>query len=562
MNPHGPLAIPGPPVNPAVFAQFNVNASTDLATITPAWIGAWAYVATQRCGYMAVPVGKGDIAGTGVDWKRDPATSDPAWASQAAWYIGTAGSDDATGADAAHPLRTYSEVQKRLSDNELTSALTTVTFLDAAGSITADLRLKSKDQGLVVQGTPVQVGAADTVAAYTDRVFAANTWCNLTATTLASFAPLLGNRIRLTSGTHVGAIAWVASANPEGSGVKTARVSPFMTRGANGAVGSKVNPSPGDTFVVESVPDCLTIEIILRGPRNAYGVATATAVNSLIVQDLGASVASRFDCFADGTALASLPLIRGCFLNNPQMPYAGSYSPTVETSRVLGELELCWFLYSGCLVGGVGSLGAIFIQGTPRFPWFQDCLFQNMGLTVGGGAYFERCGSFDCTAFNGKAVYVMMGAQATFDSGHCGAGNTIGLHVENGGRVFWQTTKPSFVGTTATIRTPLGDFVWADAPLSLNQRSGTGVLSTGGTATVTSKNMPASARITATPQGAPSGTGSPGTLSVVSSANLGTATASFNVQSYAAGAALTTDRTNFDWAWQIDGAAPGGLWPL
>ena len=128
MQPHGPLAIPGPPVNPAVFAQFNVNASTDLATIAPAWIGAWAYVTTQGCGYMAVPVGHGDVAGTGVDWKRDPATSDPAWRNQATWFLATTGSDDATGIDAANPLATVEELQARWGVNVQLSVSTVVQF--------------------------------------------------------------------------------------------------------------------------------------------------------------------------------------------------------------------------------------------------------------------------------------------------------------------------------------------------------------------------------------------------------------------------------------------------
>jgi hypothetical protein len=71
--------------------------------------GQSVYVLSRFRNYVSVPLGNGDEAGTGNEWKSDPSTSSPGQRTIATWFISNAGSDDNSGAVIGSPLATGRE---------------------------------------------------------------------------------------------------------------------------------------------------------------------------------------------------------------------------------------------------------------------------------------------------------------------------------------------------------------------------------------------------------------------------------------------------------------------
>ena len=82
------------------------------------WVRSVGGLFVYRRGTSLMPDGTtvvGSVFGDGV-WLRLTGTSDPMWQSQTDWYVdpaSSAASDENSGADAAHPVRTIDEVRRR-----------------------------------------------------------------------------------------------------------------------------------------------------------------------------------------------------------------------------------------------------------------------------------------------------------------------------------------------------------------------------------------------------------------------------------------------------------------
>ena len=194
------------------------------------------------------------------------------------WYLdGTIGDDANNGTTALTPLKTGAELARRLGPYALWGQSVTVHIL---GTGIAD--------GLILRGSMLVAGThcdvlghptllidSGTVAAYQAANHATPTASQLKTTGIADWAPYQWARLRFTSGTAVGAIAWIARSNPAGVGADVARISrPYRINAASlNTMPQSVVPAPGDAVLVESIPSVPSLDIQIDGPCLTTNVA-------------------------------------------------------------------------------------------------------------------------------------------------------------------------------------------------------------------------------------------------------------------------------------------------
>ena len=209
----------------AVDPIANIAAFAGFAGVVSTWPeGTKKYVQTVRDtftlirtsapmatdGITVVPAGPANTY-----WIRDliPASS---WGKQTTWYVNPAavGSDEASGVDQAHPLKTFAEWKRRVGR---TIRVVMVVNLVAAIPITdpIDFNVDAADgASLSIIGVLAPL-AAGTITAVTQRNPATNTPNNVTDAGQA-WGPLLGKLIRFTMAG--GAYAWAWAVKDLGGG--------------------------------------------------------------------------------------------------------------------------------------------------------------------------------------------------------------------------------------------------------------------------------------------------------------------------------------------------------
>jgi len=206
-----------------------------------------------------VLVSKG--AGLPPDWDTIGAPLNSYYAAnwtQAVWYLDKVlGNDGNSGDNPARALKTGAELARRLGPYAIWPQ-----------SVTIHVMQNGLDDPLVVQGvltTPqtfvdvvgyTLVTASGTVATYSGIDHATPKAPQLTAGAIANWTPYIGQQLYLSSGASATAISWVATANPNGAGMATARTPRWAVTNQTSlyATYSVVAPTPGDGFSVRTLP--------------------------------------------------------------------------------------------------------------------------------------------------------------------------------------------------------------------------------------------------------------------------------------------------------------------
>jgi hypothetical protein len=505
------------------------TSSTDLATPAFANIpeGVGVYVLSRGRIYWSVPVGTGDLAGTGNDWKSDATTSKPDFQLQATWFIdGTIGDDDGTGIDAAHPLASGDELMARLQGGKFVLSVAMVITISGTTAIPRLILqpfAATTAASMRISGVPTATLLATTIAVYTPA--AANTPVKLTATgvidwatagpggtSLVCDAATRNCRFTMTNGPAVGAHFWGAKAAPDaGDPASVLRVHD-MAPSPIGLVGiATVAPANGDAFVVESLPSVQVLDIDFRGQSNG-DVFNTVYTPSLRVENLAlkyCTVSGYDSLFAPSTMV-----MFGCSIQN-------LFAPT-GFNQAFGGLTVagCWVnatSIGNCLIGWgllttvgksvTGTLVRLTIGPGSNVQTGHNTV-QGTSLNVLGALYISAGTEFICDA-TGPGITCV--GTVLIASGLRGYGNTTyGMVVKNGARFQYGSTLPTLTGTLgdAQIANNGGTALvlpWSAMPWNDGVYFGTAQLGAGGTVTVAVPYLAAGQKITLgrnTPAGA------------------------------------------------------------
>jgi hypothetical protein len=403
--------------------------------------GETVWVRSVRCAFV-YRIGSGmtpdgiSVVGSAFSpglWVRLPGSSDRSWSSQLSWYIdpaNPAASDENTGADAAHPLKTAAEYDRRNSD--LTKLvgdyhyylISNVVFPDyfrlsgiapdgsvhhVHGSATpghGKTVLYASVAGITARTAMVE--ASNIRPAITDAVIPTGTWAG------AGFISNMAHtnfRIRFTSGAASGAICWPLK--DEGAGkVDTTPLSlapaDLFTGYWSSTLPATVTPSVNDKFVVESLVEVDDLRLEMRPTRNYSGVNVSTV--SIFVDSVMTG-ASLLSASSYGT-------------NDVIIVFWGCVNP------VIGNTAGSIFLLASVCPGGFPGIA------NSAFYWQCGILFPitpNAGgvVNIAKSTMAQGCAVVRC--IDGGSANV---AQAcSFDSVNYGIqviGEAAGIELENG----------------------------------------------------------------------------------------------------------------------------------
>jgi hypothetical protein len=550
-------------VGAGAFAQFTVAQSTDLATIAPAWVGAWAYVDSQRVGYMAVPMGTGDMAGIGVDWKRDPATSDPRWLMQATWSINPAtGNNDASGVDDANALASYDEWVARVNGPDLLLSVgMTVRILGDIPRFVARPVYASIAAFLHVEGVPLATLLTSTILLYTPAAgnhpvkFTANGVADWSiagpgATSLVSDAATRNARGRFITGVAAGAYFFGAKVAPDPGDAATVLRIHYVASNPNGPTGvATVVPANGDGFVFESLPTIGALDIIASGAVNSDTRSTVFTP-ALRVQSLRLNFAS-LQMYGAITA-PSTDVLFGCIVHNLTAPLghqqnAGGLIAVGCWANVssLGNCTVGWSLITTLGKSVVTNLARITINPGGGEVQTGHNTVQGTSFNVLGSLWISAGTEYICDWQGAANSAVIATGTVLISSGLNGYGGAnFGIQLKNGARVSYPDGgTPAVTGAAGDVQIlnnggPAIVLPYAALPWNDGVYSGTDTLGVGGIKVTTVPNWQAGQAIVFsfnTPAGIP------GT-------KLSVPTATRAATQFVVNSDLATDRSTYDWA--------------
>lgn len=244
------------------------------------------------------------------------------------WYLdAVTGNDQNDGLTPATALQSGIELQRRLGPQARWTASVAI-HVGTGGVNSLCLRGETVDAGVSVDiiGTPTLVADAGTVSAYTAMDHVTPRSPTLTCTGVTDWTPYVGKRVRLTSGTNIGACTWILKANPDALGLNVARTSAWYKTNdivPTSAMTSTGAPSVGNTVVVEDLPLVSNIELDLTGkaalPGGNAWPQRQYSIRSLMINTLGQrSSCDKID--------AERGVVFGCrltFLNAENRLYSG-----------------------------------------------------------------------------------------------------------------------------------------------------------------------------------------------------------------------------------------------
>ena len=534
LSPSGPYLTAPEVANLADLAAFR-DVSSDLVWVE-SLLCYWHLNATSALAPDGITV---IAAATAGNWERIVETTAPDWLAEAAWVIDPALGDDENEGDAASPLATFDELNRRLSVGSIQQD-TVVTVVAGAVCDHCVLDVDAGDFTFTIEGEPTTV-TTDTIATYTDRNHATPAPPLLTASGIADLTPYEGMRVRVTDGAQVDAICWIGTVDPGGAGTNVARVCRFAQ-----VFGTAVDPPDGSAFVIETLPFLgHHVSILIRTKSEAFNN------NVLSVKSVG--LGSHVEIGSQSAGY----MVDGCDFNSAAALVSdfSSISPTVSAAfctraqfrgsaaRFLFDIGVFTFL-SRVTLFPVSKLNGVQLSGMlGDGAGFSSNLPPKLQLTTSNSQVFDAP----------IAIELGNGANVLTTSGLSGDGNGVGLNIgaatagySDNSDFSWNTAgnKPNLQGTTADIRIEGATdqlLSWADTPFNGDEQHGVGTL-VGGTATVTARN--ASVRgVTvskATPAGNPQGQLSAPTASRT--------TTQFVVNAIdATGALLASDTSTFDW---------------
>ncbi len=409
---------------------------------TPDWV--WVSSATSVGCYWhrnvdstLVPDGITVVAAIGGGrWERCVPSTSPVWLVQATWYVNPLIGNDEAGGGILAPLRTVAELNRRLSVGPIGQA-TTVWIIGSAVMPEAHLAVDTDGYLFTVRGLLTASGTGS-IGTWTTRNHATPEATLITDPVVGDWTPYEGSRIDITSGASVGAVGWVAAANPHGAGLQVAATDIFGSPPTSGnAYRPAILPlANGNTYTRRELAAFPVVNSLALTQRPGRGPRSVNDQQAFWVQDLmiGGVTQARFSVETMPTFGA---IVDGCI---------------IDIVGLRTRTQNCNF--TRCKLGG-GSAIATIPRGVGNF---RDCLlFKSLQIASEDKMTVDRClswgvagaaGAFtqtlsetlliqlkfqDTQIFNavGPAIDFLASGVIWTQEGLSGDGNTIGLRVND-----------------------------------------------------------------------------------------------------------------------------------
>ncbi|MFA5054320.1 MAG: hypothetical protein WC565_09690, partial [Parcubacteria group bacterium] len=280
-------------------------------------------------------------------------------------------------------------------------------------------------------GTPTQLADAGTVASYTGIVHATPAAPQLTSTLIADWTAYQWTRVRCTAGTAIGAVTWVACANPAGVGIGVARTTRWIRpKLTTFPIYELVNPVVGDEIVVESLPTIPAVTLAVDGPLLLPGNPAwdhrqwfISSIDCQNIETAGTALGEISFALIFGSRLAQVRTLPRLFTSLTSLAKAGCfYSQDDSSTAISASVNAEGALYA-CLFGG-GTTTQV-ATGATQVLSFNSCLGQNCGFTANAYGYFSLadCQAFDLASATSSALNLTANSVANISS-FSGANNT------------------------------------------------------------------------------------------------------------------------------------------
>lgn len=396
-------------------------------------------------------------------WRRCGLSS-PAWVDPVAAVAyaidGSTGNNLSIG-DAGHPLAAWAELDRRIHGQTIAYPLT-VSVANYDDALLAHLTLDPVNGGgVAVQGTPdaspVHSGA---VNVYTAAVPGSNLPYRLTDSGVADWTAYRGKRLRLTSGTYAGAVAWVLK-NAAG----TAWTSAWCMPGNY----TLATPAHGDTYVIETLP---TINTAIEVTGNVLAGNGSVTFSNVLVQGVvvrSGGLIEFFGCDLTGMLLAEGTSVTayGCLglpTLSPSSAIALTRSGVYAMNQPNGSNPPSTFAVLDDVVA-VANAGGIIANGGA----------VHVATGVGLGVFDSSTGGG--LTSNGDGVYVTKRGVLHTTGPLYGSGNAgVGVRADGNCIPEYLTgQKPTITGTGGNVVLAGGaPIAWGAVPAAISTTTGAG----------------------------------------------------------------------------------------
>lgn len=440
------------PLN-AVPGGLSVNTSVDLTTLADLPIGAVVYVRSRGRAFQCVPVGAGEISGSGCAWKSNPETSSVAWLAQATWSIDAVnGDDDASGVDDAHALQTFAEFYARMGGASwVWSQSVVIRVLSDCDAIVLDFRFDNAGLSCEVVGVSPAPLVAGKVSAWTGFVAAANQSARLSIDAVADMSAWVNFRVRIVGGARNGAVSWIAESNPDASGANVAAV-PQGFKLPSPWNSNVVSPAVNDDVVVESLRAVPVVMVrALAVDTTLENTICPVVLRNLNIEvlDVSTVTASLAGCHAFGC------YVHYCFPAAFEDSSAGT--PAFKLLGCRLNPDVLGNVYSdGCLISQTAGQ---FLQVVGTWQCGHD-LVQGPYVIVQGayGFMYVANGSLGiqqvASTFGGGCLRIQEGGKVYVASNLYGKTpvNVVGVNLGGNSSLLWNTSRPTLTGASGDVR--------------------------------------------------------------------------------------------------------------
>lgn len=382
---------------------------------------------------------------------------------QSEWYVNSTTGDDTNVGTENAPIKTLKELRDRLYEGELLQDTNIYLFgdfsdevLDINTSLTDlhTLRIFGMTPNILHEGTFTGQGLGG----------AQGQWQELEDNQI-DWTPFSGHRIRLTSGSDAGAIAWLGKVDFDGGGNGTIRSTRFGTLPVGSSATSFKTINGNENYVVEELTKVGGFRLkIIRGTEGSVASQQIVQIHDVhfegVVQTFITANPSIGPYVFIGCRIIPVGFAPGsCFYI---MCRAGSPTSVLQNGTS-GNRSI----YATCLITCIAL--TVFDNGS-HVSIEQRSLIERLGASFNGltalwGGLLFVAGPiaiFDQTLGSLGAINCRFGAGVTLFSANQIHGddiNGVGINVE-GGSIVSYDTKPTITGTAGAVK--LGATVLAD----------------------------------------------------------------------------------------------------
>jgi hypothetical protein len=386
------------------------------------------------------------------------------------WYIDSVnGNDDFDGLTPATALKSHRELEERWTDAVLMNTIT----VNVLSSLNETIRLRNVriadgggtnpfDLRYIAHPTVAYSGSLTSASA----MIVGTTYPVINDESIASFAPFVNQRVRISSGPRMGMTSWIAETLADPETASTSVWFQIDPTGSNPAINPAiVTPVAGDAFVIETLPTVKGFDMDVT----RLSLGTGNDFNHVIVDSFECVTSPETAVVFHSNTRHASPYFSRC-------KFGAHRSIQVET----GYFVNCHFATSGVtsFTGNavvVGGMSNYFLGiANARLTLSQHFRFHAIiaGASVSsdcviassqGGFAFTKCNTANLISVGSKGYLQMLGSAVIWGYNNS---STIPVKVDAGGLFTYVNAKPMLSGSTVGNDCSVGGDIksWADIP--------------------------------------------------------------------------------------------------